>query len=376
MGVKTEGVRSVVDSIKGSTSLEDFLTRKKGSGRKAWAKTEENREKVKEKVGEKRKTSMGELAKETGISRSTVRRICTGPLELKSVTQIKAQRVSATNVARRLERCAEWVGMMEDDWKFDPMKAYRGDEKIFRIGEVSGGNQNYMALISNKVKKYECKAEDLLREGGAFQGGKRVMVCLGASYFGGVGRPYFVPKGQFIDQTFYLTVLNSHYVVEATRMFRKSEISDYCFQQDGASAHTANSVQAACAELFPSFIAKKGWPSTSPDLTVLDYFIWGSLQNKVNEMRPQTLLDLQLAIEQCAESVPLELAQRAIDGFYDRRKLCVDQGGRTFKHVLKSKLNCPCPPRNGNAHAERPGEILDVPINDFEGVAEDADCSD
>ena len=156
------------------------------------------------------------------------------------------------------------------------------------------------------------------------------MVCLGASHFGGIGRSHFVPKCQFIDQVFYLNALNSHYVVEAARMFREAGVQDYCFQQDGASAHTANAVQIACAALFPSFIARKDWPSTSPDLNVLDYFIWGYVQKKVNEMKPETLLDLQLAIEQCVGNVPLGLVQKAIDGFYNRCKLCVDQEGRTF----------------------------------------------
>ena len=79
-------------------------------------------------------------------------------------------------------------------------------------------------MIDNKTKKYEWKADDLQRDGGAFQGGRTVMVCLGASYFGGVGRPYFVRKGQLMDQAFYLNVLNSHYVVAAARMLQQRRI--------------------------------------------------------------------------------------------------------------------------------------------------------
>ena len=202
------------------------------------------------------------------------------------------------------------------------------------------------------------------------------MVCLGASYFGGVGRPYFVPKGQFIDQAFYLNVLNSHYAVEAARMFRGAGLQDYCFQQDGASAHTANAVQIACAALFPSFIAKKDWPSTSPDLNVLDYFIWGYVQKKVNEMKPETPLDLQLAIEQSVGNAPLGLVRKAIDGCYNRCKLRVDQEGRTFKHVLKSKLAYKPPQRTAEVLPQEPCEILDVPINDFEGAEDCDECSD
>ena len=51
--------------------------------------------------------------------------------------------------------------MMDDGWKFGPMQVYWTDEKVFGIGEVSGGNQNFRVLIDNKTKKYEWKADDL-----------------------------------------------------------------------------------------------------------------------------------------------------------------------------------------------------------------------
>ena len=265
---------------------------------------------------------------------------------------------------------------MGDGWKFGPRKVRRADEKVSRIGEVGGGNQNFRVLIDNKTKKHEWKADDLQRGGGAFQGGHRVMVCLGASYFGGVGRPYFVPKGQFIDQVFYLNVLNSHYVVEAARMFRGAGAQDFCFQQDGASAHTANAAQISCAALSPFFIAEKDWPGASPDLNALDCSFFGYVQKEVNEMNPETLLDLQLAIEQCVGNAPLGLVQKAIDGFYNRCKLCVDQEGRTFKHAMKSKLACKPSQRPADVLPQEPCEILDVPTDDFEGAEDCDECSD
>lgn len=57
----------------------------------------------------------------------------------------------------------------------------------------------------------------------------------------------------------------------------------YCwFQQDGAPCHTANSSMNFLAEFFGERIVTKGlWPPRSPDLTPLDFFLWGFLKSKV-----------------------------------------------------------------------------------------------
>ena len=48
-------------------------------------------------------------------------------------------------------------------------------------------------------------------------------------------------------------------------------VAPYVFTQDGASAHSANIVQAWCSENFPAFCNKSMWPPSSPDLNVMDF---------------------------------------------------------------------------------------------------------
>ena len=145
-------------------------------------------------------------------------------------------------------------------------------------------------------------------------------------------------------------------------MFRKAGISDYVLQQDGAPARASKATQRLCAELFPNFISKERWPSTSPGLNPLDYFAWGFAQQRVNELQPKSVLDLQLAIEQAVSEIPPKMIQAAIDGFYKRCKLCLAQGGETFKHVLKSKAaaDITTPQRDGERNAD--GDLVDVEI--------------
>ena len=101
---------------------------------------------------------------------------------------------------------------------------------------------------------------------------------------------------------------------------------------------------------------------------MLDFFVWGYAQREVNERKPQTLLDLKLAIDQAVDAAPLAMIQSAIDSFYKRCKLCVAQGGRTFKHALKSKTarDIETPPRGMPSGEPGSPEIPDEPISDWE----------
>lgn len=71
------------------------------------------------------------------------------------------------------------------------------------------------------------------------------------------------------------------------------------FQQDGAPAHNARNVQPFLENNFPlKWIGTNGpirWPPRSPDLSVLDFFLWGYLQNKVYSTRHRTIDELRNA---------------------------------------------------------------------------------
>ena len=57
------------------------------------------------------------------------------------------------------------------------------------------------------------------------------------------------------------------------------------FQQDGAPAHNAIIVRRHLDQIFPNrWIGTFGvipWPARSPDLTSMDFFLWGYLKTSV-----------------------------------------------------------------------------------------------
>ena len=357
--VSVTGARDVCARLKKNDGdASNVIRRKKGSGRKFSA---EKVEKVRAAHEANNDASPREIAKSEGLKKSTVEWVRKTVLKKKCFTKIKAQRIKGANAKKRVRRCTRWLQGMQNGYEFDPRKVWWTDEKIFRLGEVKGGNQNYRVWVDDWKKKYEIEPAVITRANGAWQGGCRVMVCLGACYYG-VGAAYFVPQGTRMKAESYVSIMDDVYKVDCQEIFGAAGVDDYVFQQDGASAHTANVAQQYCVENFPSFIPKQDWPPNSPDLTVLDYFIWADLQRRVDQKKPENLVSLKVAIRQAVSELPLGTVQRAIDGFYKRCHLAIAVEGKSFTHMLK-RTDLPSPPPRGPGDEGNDELLLDAAVN-------------
>ena len=76
---------------------------------------------------------------------------------------------------------------------------------------------------------------------------------------------------------------------------RKQHLS--WFQQDGATAHTAQISIRVLSTVFPGRLISRfeyiTWPARSPDFAVPDYFFWGCVKSKVYESRPVNIDDVK-----------------------------------------------------------------------------------
>lgn len=85
------------------------------------------------------------------------------------------------------------------------------------------------------------------------------------------------------------------------------------FQLDGAPIHNTAAVRHWINEYFPNrWIGRNSpviaWSPRSPDLTPLDFFLWGSLKEKVYKDRPATVNELINKITTvCREITPQQL---------------------------------------------------------------------
>lgn len=115
------------------------------------------------------------------------------------------------------------------------------------------------------------------------------------------------------------------------------------FMHDGAPPHFTLAVRNHLHEQYPNKWIGRGndapvnWPPRSPDLTPLDYFLWGTLKNMVysrpvNE-EPELWRRIQDAVVILRNDV--EMIQRVQFNFLRRVDLCIRMNGGHFEHMLK-----------------------------------------
>ena len=110
------------------------------------------------------------------------------------------------------------------------------------------------------------------------------------------------------------------------------------FQQDGATAHTSQETREWLGEHFGQQIVSWKtpiiWSPHSPDLSPLDFFLWGYLKDRVYREKPATIADLKEAIEAEVADIPLEMCQRVGANFWRRIELIQQRNGDHIEHVL------------------------------------------
>ena len=110
-----------------------------------------------------------------------------------------------------------------------------------------------------------------------------------------------------------------------------------CFQYDGAPPHYTRHVREYLNESFPNRWLGRGgpipWP---PDLTPLDYYLWGHMKALVYESKVDSRTELRARIFAAAEHVrnhPDNIAS-AIQTLLKRAENCLSTGGGHFEQLL------------------------------------------
>ncbi|KAJ8959621.1 hypothetical protein NQ318_021807 [Aromia moschata] len=115
-----------------------------------------------------------------------------------------------------------------------------------------------------------------------------------------------------------------------TRMF---------FQQDGCPAHHAITVRNLLnSELdigLEHWIGRDGpilWPPRSPDLTILDFYLWGRLKQIVyREPLENDEEQLKTRIQNAVKSLSMEEIRNSFNEFRARIEICAEKGGVLFE---------------------------------------------
>jgi hypothetical protein len=110
------------------------------------------------------------------------------------------------------------------------------------------------------------------------------------------------------------------------------------WQQDGAPAHFKKSVREYLDVTFPGrWIGRRGpipWPARSPDLTPMDFFLWGHVKHQVFLTKCQDIDELKNRITAVCQAIPPHMLQNSRTAFYNRLGYCLVADGRQFEHEL------------------------------------------
>lgn len=119
-------------------------------------------------------------------------------------------------------------------------------------------------------------------------------------------------------------------------------LNDYMniiWQQDGAPVHNTLRVTEFLNERYDTWIGKNGtiaWPPRCPDLTPLDFFLWGYLKNRVYKNRSRNIDEIKQKIR---EEINLlntkpEIFSRLQRHIRKRYRMCINQNGNHIEQLL------------------------------------------
>uniref|UniRef100_A0AAF5DK87 Transposable element Tc3 transposase n=1 Tax=Strongyloides stercoralis TaxID=6248 RepID=A0AAF5DK87_STRER len=131
---------------------------------------------------------------------------------------------------------------------------------------------------------------------------------------------------------------NNRYMLEHSVIPTIGNVDEMWYQQDGALPHIAHEIIAYLKIIFGNrIISKNGninWPSRSPDLSPLDFFLWGYLKDRVYRNKPEMIEDLKENIETEIADIPRSMLKRVMNSFYDRVQQCRQREGRLLDGVI------------------------------------------
>lgn len=111
-------------------------------------------------------------------------------------------------------------------------------------------------------------------------------------------------------------------------------------QMDGCPAHWALRVRHFLNEQYPNrWIGRDGpvgWPARSPDMTPLDYFLWGEMKQRVYHTIVNTEAELHDRILNAAQEIKNNagMIRRATQQIQARATLCLQERGGHFEQLI------------------------------------------
>ena len=267
---------------------------------------------IEKEVSEKPGLSIRRLSSLANISYSLTRDILQNDLKLKPYKYQECQQLLEADYSKRVD-FATWL-LSLPSWVIQYMICT--DEAYFYLVESVNKQNNRMWLKERPLDWIEKPLQD-----------EKVLVWCGISANKIYG-PYFFENT--VNQHTYLEMLKNFFW---QKHLDTLDYKRYYFQQDGATAHTANTVQEWLKSKFGDrFIDKKQWPPRSPDLNPCDFYLWGYLKSRVYRPLSKSIPELKANIEREIKNISKNDLKQVFENFRKRCSLVISAGGGDFEN--------------------------------------------
>ena len=110
----------------------------------------------------------------------------------------------------------------------------------------------------------------------------------------------------------------------------------FFFQQDGTTCHTSHRSLTQVHDMFMEerTISKGLWPPCSLDLSSCDFYLWGTLKQKVYANNPHNLDQLKENITNAIRRITREELQAVSANVVKHPQKYIDVNGEHFQHLL------------------------------------------
>lgn len=147
--------------------------------------------------------------------------------------------------------------------------------------------------------------------------------------------PYFFDEN--LTGEVYANFLNNEFL-QLIQNIPPQQQQEMWFMQDGCPAHYAINVRTTLTAMFgEKWIGRGGpvpWPARSPDLTVMDYYLWARIKDIVYQTAPTTRDNMKERIRSACEQISREEIRKALHNFPRRLEKCLEADGRHFEHLM------------------------------------------
>ena len=319
-----------LDKILSKIDNTGNATRRVGSGRPLTVRNAENIDTVNDLIVSDddepgTHLSVRQIARQTGISRSSIQRIVKKDLRLPVFKRLHLQRLNVDHKQQRVQKCQQLLNRFPTDNSIRII--WFTDEKSFTIETPINSQNDRVYGREPGIIKRNLSPNRLIATRNHFS--KSIMVSVGISMMGKT-EIAFVEPGVKCNSTYYCNHLLLRKLFPNIRAICND---DWILQQDGAPAHRSRQTISFLQRHTPDFIEPTMWPACSPDLNPVDYSIWGALQQKIYMgYHVDDLADLRQRITNVWNAFPQTHINACIGQWRARLQAVINNNGSHIEH--------------------------------------------